>query len=35
MSVALSALADPVFDARGTLTTVLDGHRYTQPQNGS
>ena len=35
VSVALSALADPVFDARGTLTTTLDGHTYTQPQNGT
>ena len=35
VSVALSALADPVFDARGTLTTTLDGRTYTQPQNGT
>jgi hypothetical protein len=35
VSVALSALADPVFDARGTLTTSLDGRTYTQPTNGT
>jgi hypothetical protein len=35
VSVALSALASPSFQARGTLTTTLDGRTYTQPQNGT
>jgi hypothetical protein len=35
VSVALSALASPNFQARGTMTTTLDGHTYTQPQNGT
>ena len=35
VSVALSALADPVFDARGTMTTTIDGRTYRQPQNGT
>jgi hypothetical protein len=35
VSVALSALASPSFQARGTLTTTLDGHTYTQPRNGT
>jgi hypothetical protein len=33
--VALSALADPVFDAKGTMTVTLDGHTYRQPPNGT
>jgi hypothetical protein len=35
VSVALSALASPSFAARGTLTTTVDGHTYTQPANGT
>jgi hypothetical protein len=35
VSVALSALADPVFDAKGTMTVTLDGHTYRQPPNGT
>ena len=35
VSVALSALADPVFDAKGTMTTTIDGRTYRQPQNGT
>ena len=35
LDVALSALADPTFQATGTLTTTLDGHTYSQPKNGT
>ena len=33
VSVGASALAASQFEATGTITTVLDGHTYTQPAN--
>ncbi len=31
----LNALANPIFEATGTMTVVLDGTTYTQPANGT